>query len=78
METVKAEACRAESNPSSLFDDSPLLFEINETVYAASGQMKYRKPVLNEEPPKRVRDLIREIQGHVSQDHVQLPVSIPP
>ena len=48
---------------------------------------KYRKAVLVGEAATRVRDLIRELcggldvkimKGHVSKDHVQLLVSIPP
>jgi len=48
---------------------------------------KYRKPVLQGEIAKRVRDLIREIcrtndveiiKGHVSKNHVHLFVSVPP
>jgi putative transposase len=48
---------------------------------------KYRKPVLVGDAAARVRDLIREIcgtqdvkimKGHVSKDHAQLLVSIPP
>lgn len=47
----------------------------------------YRKPALAGAVGARVRDLIREIcgthdvlilRGHVSKDHVPLPVSIPP
>jgi putative transposase len=48
---------------------------------------KYRKPVLNKEVGKRVRELVRVIctsldveieKGHVSRDHVHLLVSVPP
>lgn len=48
---------------------------------------KYRKPVLDGETAKRVRELIREIcraqdveiiKGHVSRDHVHIFVSVPP
>lgn len=48
---------------------------------------KYRKPVLNHQVAKRVRELIREIcmaneiqiiKGHVSKDHVHLLISYPP
>jgi putative transposase len=48
---------------------------------------KYRKPVLQGEIAKCVRDLIREIcrthdveiiKGHVSKNHVHLFVSVPP
>ena len=48
---------------------------------------KYRKPVLDGEVSKRIRDLIREIckskdveiiKGHISKDHVHIFVSVPP
>ena len=48
---------------------------------------KYRKPVLNQEIGKRLRELIRLIctsleveieKGHISRDHVYLLVSVPP
>ncbi len=48
---------------------------------------KYRKKVLGGEVGKRVRELVREIcrrndveilKGHVSKDHVNLFVSVPP
>ena len=48
---------------------------------------KYRKPVLDGEVSKRIRDLIREIckskdveiiKGHISKDHVHIFVYIPP
>ena len=48
---------------------------------------KYRKPVLEGEIGRRVRDLIREIcrsrdieviKGHVAKDHVHIFVSVPP
>jgi putative transposase len=48
---------------------------------------KYRKPVLEGELARRIRELIRQIckakdveiiQGHVSKDHVHLFVSVPP
>ena len=48
---------------------------------------KYRKPVLNGEIAKRLRELVREIskaldveivKGHISKDHVHILVSVPP
>ena len=48
---------------------------------------KYRKPIMQGEIAKRVRDLIREIckakdveiiKGHISKDHVHIFVSVPP
>jgi putative transposase len=48
---------------------------------------KYRKPILNQEIGKRVRELIRQIctsldvqilKGHISKDHVHMMVSVPP
>ena len=48
---------------------------------------KYRKPVLNKDVGKRLRELIRQvcesmdikiIKGHVSRDHVHIMVSVPP
>jgi hypothetical protein len=48
---------------------------------------KYRRPALQGEVAKRVRDLVRDIcgqhdvaimKGHVSKDHVHLLISLPP
>ena len=48
---------------------------------------KYRKPVLNKDVGRRLRELIRQvcesmdikiIKGHVSRDHVHIMVSVPP
>jgi putative transposase len=48
---------------------------------------KYRRPILTEEVPVRVRELVREIclaneaqilKGHISRDHVYLYGSVPP
>jgi putative transposase len=48
---------------------------------------KYRKPILNKDVGRRLRELIRQvcesmdikiIKGHVSRDHVHIMVSVPP